>query len=200
LPQSDQAAEENMNKTWSTIPTSAAILIAVLLAAATARVSAQVTSAPAPAHKSVYGRLERVDTQRRALVMKSDDGERLVWQFAAAVIAEAAKVKPGERVIVIYRQLSPSEKRVTAVAFPGAVSTPTYVNMTGSRVALRSGPAVNGACGAPPADPGSLHESTIMAEGQAEAQDACWCCASAGESCVPANKSGLGRALLVACF
>jgi len=30
--------------------------------------------------------------------------------------------------------------------------------------------------------------------------EACWCCAPAGESCNPGNKSGNGRALLVSCF
>jgi hypothetical protein len=100
--------------------------------------------------------------------------------------------------IVIYRQVSPNEKRVTALAFPGAASTPIYVNTTGARVVVRSSPAVDGACGQPGAGP--VSESTIPSGGLAEVLEACWCCAAPGEPCTPGNKSGLGRALLVQCF
>jgi len=99
--------------------------------------------------------------------------------------------------IVIYRQTRPNEKVVTAVAFPGAAATPIYVNVTGSRVALRSGPATDGACSE---NAGPVNESTIPADGLAEISDACWCCAPAGDSCAPTTKSGLGRAILVQCF
>ncbi len=174
----------------------AAVLLPLLLAAVTPRAAGQ---APAERpHKSVYGKLESVDKTRNGIVMKSDAGERLAWRLDAAVIAEAARFKPGDPMIVIYRQVKPNEKRVTAVAFPGTATTPVYVNMTGSRVVLRSAPFVNGVCGQPEAGP--VNESEIPSGGLAEAQEACWCCAPAGETCTPGNKTGLGQALLVTCF
>jgi hypothetical protein len=177
---------------------SVAILLGLSLAAPSPRAAAQAPAeAPRP-HKSVYGKLASVDKSRNGIVMKSDAGERLAWRFDAAVIAEAARFKPGDAMIVIYRQIAPNEKRVTALAFPGAASTPIYVNTTGSRVVVRSGPAVDGACGQPNAGP--ISEATIPSGGLAEVLEACWCCAVPGESCTPGNKSGLGRALLVQCF
>jgi len=100
--------------------------------------------------------------------------------------------------IVIYRQVSSNEKRVTAVAFPGTASTPTYVNLTGSRVVLRSAAAVADVCGR--ADAGPVSESIIPAGGRAEVMDACWCCAPARDACTPGNKSGPGQAFLERCF
>jgi hypothetical protein len=100
--------------------------------------------------------------------------------------------------IVIYRQISSNEKRVTAIAFPGAAPTPTYVNLTGSRVRLRSAPMVDASCAN--TNPDQVQETTIPAGGRAETAEACWCCASIDESCTPANKTGVGRALLAACF
>jgi len=101
-------------------------------------------------------------------------------------------------VIVIYRLLGPSDKRVTAIAFPGTASTPTYINATGYRVLLRRGPAMGEACGLP--DAGPVSESAMPVGGRAEVLDACWCCAPSDKSCTPSNKSGLGQALLVSCF
>ena len=100
--------------------------------------------------------------------------------------------------IVIYRQISSNEKRVTAIAFPGTASTPIYVNLTGSRVVLRSAAAVAGVCGG--ADAGPVSESIIPEGGRAEVMDACWCCAPAGSTCTPGNKSGQGQAFLERCF
>jgi hypothetical protein len=100
--------------------------------------------------------------------------------------------------IVIYRQISGSEKRVTAVAFPGSAATPIYVNTTGERVTVRTSPMVEGVCGRPEAEP--ISESILHADGLAEVPEACWCCAVIGESCTPGNKSGNGRAFLVSCF
>ena len=101
--------------------------------------------------------------------MKSDAGDRLAWRFSPAV-----------------------------VSFPGTASTPSYVNLTGSRVVLRSAPAVADACGR--TDAGPVSESTIPAGGRAEVMDAYWCCAPAGEACTPGNKSGQGQAFLERCF
>jgi hypothetical protein len=174
----------------------AAILLALGLAAN--RAGAQAPADPPPPHKSVYGKLDSVDKARNSVVMKSEAGERLSWRFDAGVIAEAARFKPGDAMIVIYRQVAPNQKRVTAIAFPGSASTPIYVNTTGARVVVRSGPAVGGVCGQPNAGP--ISESTIPEGGLAEVMEACWCCALPGETCTPGNKSGLGRALLVQCF
>jgi len=176
----------------------AAVLLGFAFGAAAPRAAAQAPAeAPRP-HKSVYGKLASVDKTRNGVVMKSDSGERLTWRFDPAVIAEAARFKPGDPMIVIYRQVTPNQKRVTAVAFPGSASTPIYVNTTGSRIVVRTSGAVNGECSPPAAGP--VSEVTIPSGGVAEVLEACWCCALPGEACTPGNKSGLGRALLVQCF
>jgi hypothetical protein len=99
--------------------------------------------------------------------------------------------------VVIYRQRG-AEKAVTAIAFPGAAETPVYVNTTDERVALVSGPMVGGACGQASTEPPRM--TNILGGGQAETPEACWCCAPAGETCVPANKTGLGMAFLIRCY
>lgn len=180
-----------------------AILLALSLGGPAPRVAAQESPAPASSdaarpHKSVYGKLSSVDRSLNGVIMRSDDGQKLAWRFDKRVIAEAAKFKTGDPMIVIYRQISPSEKRVTAVAFPGAADKATYVNTTGIRVLLRSSAQVDGACPQIPAEP--VSESVIPIGGVAEVLEGCWCCAVADESCVPGNRSGIGRALLVNCF
>ena len=172
---------------------------ATLLCGPAPHVSAQAPSqAPTPAPtKSVYGKLLSVDKTLNNVLMKEDGGAQLAWHFDPAVIAEAARFKPGDPLIVIYRQTTPKEKRVTAMAFPGTAMTPIYVNMTGDRVVIRSSGGVDGSCNQ---TSGAVSESVIPSGGLAEVIDACWCCAPVGESCTPGNKSGLGRALLVQCF
>ena len=168
-------------------------------AAAPPPVPAKADAAPkaeAPVRKSVYGKLEKIDENHKALIMSSDDGNRLAWRVEALVLERLREVKPGVPMIVIYRQTQPNEKIVTAVAFPGAADNPTYVNTTGARVILHSGPAVDGACER--AEP--VHQVPIIEGGQAETADACWCCAPADEACHPSTKTGLGRAFLVRCF
>lgn len=193
---------------------SAALLLAVL--ATSTRSSAQspapslkpapaapaapdVAAAEAKTHKSVYGKLESIIASRNGVIMRSDAGEKLAWKFDASVIAEIAKFKPGDPMIVIYRQISPSDKRVTAVAFPGTAKAPTYINMTGWKVTLRSSPMVGGVCSQTPGA-APVSESILPSDGRAEVLEACWCCAPAGETCTPSNKSGLGQAFLVKCF
>ena len=132
------------------------------------------------------------------MIMRTDEGKRLAWKFDHPVIAELDKFKVGDPVIVIYRQIASNSKRVTAVAFPGTAERPTYLNMTGFRVMLRSSPMVDGVCGREGAGP--VTESMIPTGGLGEAVDACWCCAVSGESCTPGNKSGNGKAILVQCF
>jgi Ni/Co efflux regulator RcnB len=182
--------------------TRVAALVAVLaagLAAPATRLAAQAKDASAEKapYKSVYGKLVNVDDTHNTVLMAEDGGGQLAWRFDKAVIAEAAKFKPGDPVIVIYRQTSPKQKRVTALAFPGTAKSPIYVNMTGDRVVIRSAAAVNGSCDAPDA---KVSESVIPARGLAEVMDACWCCAPVGGSCSPTTKSGNGRALLSQCF
>ena len=161
--------------------------------AAAPRAAAQASRAK----KSVYGKLESVNARLNGIFMTTDDGKRLAWRFEAPVVAEIQKVEVGSPLIVIYRQVSSNDKRVTAVAFPGAANAPTYVNLTGGRVVLRSAPMVDGAC-SPMAQP--VQETTIPTGGMAEVVEGCWCCSDADEACTPGNKSGVGRALLVSCF
>jgi len=113
------------------------------------------------------------------------------------VVTAVKEFEPGAEMIVIYRQTGPSQKLVTAVAFPGTATVPTYVNLTGSRVVLRSGPAVDGSC-----DQATdvLSETPIIEGGQAETEAACWCCAVEDGSCTPSSQTGQGRAFLVRCF
>jgi hypothetical protein len=154
---------------------------------------------PARAPKSVRGTLQSVDQRRGDVVMKTDDGKRVAWRFSPAVVAEVAKVAVGAPTIVIYRQTAPNEKRVTAIAFPGTAAKPTYVNLTGDSVVLRStASAADGTCGA--ASAGPVSDSPIPAGGRAELLEGCWCCAPSGGTCAPGNRSGLGNAYLEACF
>lgn len=204
-----------MTRSGSGVGTGSAVLLALSLAGPAPWAAAQAPppEAPAPAaaaspdptipdpgrpHKSVYGKLSTVDKTLNGVAMTTDSGERMAWRFNPQVVAEAARFKPGDRMIVIYRQIASNEKRVTALAFPGSAPRPQYVNTTGSRVIVRSAPAVDGVCGT--ADAGPVTESVIPADGIAEVLEACWCCAASGESCTPGNKSGNGRALLVHCF
>jgi hypothetical protein len=173
-------------------------LTALLASASSARVRAQAPADDGRPHKSVYGTLAAADVSQRSVAMKSDSGEGLGWKFEAAVVAEVAKFKPGDPMIVIYRQIAANEKRVTAVAFPGKAERPTYRNLTGGRVRLRSAPMVEGVCGKPGAGP--VTEAAIPDGGLGEAVEACWCCAVDGETCAPGNKSGNGLAFLVQCF
>jgi hypothetical protein len=174
------------------------VALALALGAPTPRTGAQAPAEAPRTFKSVYGKLQSVDKSLNGVVMKSDAGERLAWRFDKAVIAEAANFKPGDPMIVIYRQLTSTEKRVTALAFPGTATTPTYLNTTGSRVVIYGGPLVGGACGL--TNPGPFQAYTIPSGGMAEVTEGCWCCALHGETCVPGNRSGAGKALLVQCF
>lgn len=169
-------------------------------AAAPAQAGAPAPAASAPDAapiKSVYGKLLSVDSSLNNLLMTEDGGAKLAWHFEPPVIAEAARFKPGSPLIVIYRQVTPKQKRVTAIAFPGTAKTPIYVNMTSERVVLRTAAAVGGSCNQ---TSGQVSESKIPSRGLAEAMEECWCCAPDGQTCTPGNKTGLGRALLVQCF
>lgn len=174
-----------------------ALLLGMLPGAPATRAAAQSTAPGGLASKTVHGKLEMVNESVNGVAVVSDEGQRMAWQFDKAVIARLKDFKPGDPVVVIYR-LRGADKAVTAIGFPGAADTPVYVNLTGQRVALVSGPMVNGTCGQPAAEP--VHAMSILSGGQAETSDACWCCAPAGKSCTPANKTGLGRAFLTRCY
>ena len=186
-----------------------AVLLVVALGRPVAAQSAPAAPAASPTlppapdsgrpQKSAYGTMSAIDKSLSAVAMKTREGNKLAWKFPPRVIEQVmTSFKIGDPMIVIYRQISPSEKRVTAVAFPGSAATPIYVNTTGSRVIVRTSAMVGGVCGTP--DAGPISESMLPADGRAEVQEACWCCAVDGESCVPGNKSGNGRAFLVSCF
>ncbi len=189
-----------MPRLRSSVKWAAVLVLGLGASGEPSRAAAQPSPSPAPDRpkKSVYGKLKSVEKRLSALVMVSDEGQRLVWKFEKEVIAEAEQFKPGDRMIVIYRQLGPSDKRVTAVAFPGTAATPTYVNLTNERVTVRTAPLVGESCGL--LSEGPVYEITIPRGGIAEVADGCWCCASAGDACVPGNKTGVGRALLANCF
>jgi len=172
----------------------ASCLLAILLAAPAMAASPP----PTTPQKSVRGSLSIVDKRLNGVSIVTADNRRLAWRFKPEIIAKVAEFPLGSPTIVIYRQRSPSEKQVTAIAFPGTAATPIYENFTGSRILLRSAPAVDGVCGVEGAEP--VHDSVIPAGGRAEVLDACWCCAPAGEGCSPGTKSGLGRAFLHSCF
>jgi len=180
----------------SRLCTLAVALVLAFAVGASVAAAREPDDAPPP-HKSVYGKLLTVNARTNTVIMKSDEGESLAWRFEKEVIAEAAGFEPGVPVIVIYRLLPEGVKRVTALAFPGVEKSPTYVNMTGGRVVLRSAPAVDGACEAAGA---GATESVVPPGGRAEVLEACWCCATPGTSCATTTKSGVGRAYLVQCF
>jgi hypothetical protein len=172
-----------------------ALLLGVLPGALARPAAAQGTGKLAS--RTVHGKLEMVNESVNAIAVVSDDGQRMAWQFDKAVIAQLKEFKPGDPVVVIYR-VRGADKAVTALGFPGAAKSPIYINTTGQRVELVSGPMVNGACGQPSDAP--LNTTTIPTGGMAETSDACWCCAPAGQVCTPANKTGLGRAFLTRCY
>jgi hypothetical protein len=176
---------------------SRAVLFALVAAAAPSGAQAPATTPSDRPRKSVYGKLESLDPKLNTAVMRSDAGELLSWRFEPKVVAELKRFQPGDPMIVIYRQVTTVEKRVTAVAFPGAAAKPTYLNLTGERISVRSSPGANDACEAP-GDP--VSEVTIPDGGMAEVLERCWCCTSAGQTCTPNSKSGNGRAVLVSCF
>jgi len=147
--------------------------------------------------KSVHGKLDAVDRQLNGVIMLTDEGKRVAWKFDKSVVAQLSGFKTGDPMVVIYREKG-KDKAVTALAFPGAAQTALYVNTTGQRVELVSGPMVNGSCGAPADTPPNV--TTIPMTGRADTADACWCCAPAGETCTPANKTGAGVAFLTNCY
>ncbi len=174
------------------------VLLAFCAAASVREAAAQAPASATPPQKSVRGKLESVDKSQNRIFIKADDGQRLAWRFDVPVIEEASRYKPGDPVIVIYRQLLRNEKAVTALAFPGTAGSPIYLNFTGARVLVRSAPMVDGACGKSNAGP--TNDVTIPSGGLTEVLDACWCCAPDGASCTPGTKSGLGKAILVQCY
>jgi hypothetical protein len=184
----------------TTAPRRTSVLAAALVLPLAASPGGAQSPAPAVPSRSVRGTLDKVEVGLRAVSMRTDDGKRLAWRFNAAVIAEVARFEKGAPMIVIYRQTSPSEKRVTAVAFPGTAERPTYVNLTGERVSIRSAAATDGVCTQHASNDFAADETAIPPGGRAEIPEGCWCCALAGERCAPTTRSGNGIAFLERCF
>ena len=174
-----------------------ALLLSALPGVTPSRAAAQSTAPGGLAFQTVHGKLEVVNESVNGVAVVSDEGQRMAWQFDKTVIEKLKGFKPGDPVVVIYR-LRGADKAVTAIAFPGAAATPIYVNTSGQRVELVSGPMVGGACGQPAES--AIKRTTIPTGGRAETQDACWCCAPAGQACVPSNRTGLGQAFLIHCY
>jgi hypothetical protein len=147
---------------------------------------------------SVQGVLDKVVPHNNAIVMKTEDGRRLGWRLAAPVIAEAAKFELGSSMWVIYRQRDTSDQAVTALGFPGVEDKPVYVNATGHNVVLRTGPRVDGECGAE--TDGQMMDYDLSKGLVTEDLNPCWCCAPSQERCSPTNQSGNGRIVLAQCF
>jgi hypothetical protein len=173
----------------------AALLLGLVPGAPAPRVLAQGSGALAS--RTVHGKVEMINESVNAVAVVSDDGQRMAWQFDKAVIAQLKDFKVGDPVVVIYRQRG-ADKAVTAIGFPGKAATPLYINTTGHRVELVSGPMAGGACGQ--AADTLVNRTTIPTGGRAETSDACWCCAPAGKACMPSNKTGLGQAFLIHCY
>jgi hypothetical protein len=179
-----------------------ALWATVLLGGAGAALAAEPSPAPAPSpaaavHKSVYGKLHSIDRQLGGLIMITDAGKKTAWRFDPALIEKVSGYKKGDAVVVIYRQRG-SDKAVTAVAFPGAAAAPVYENLTGHPIELAGGPKVDGVCGRTAVE--DTTHATVAIGAVREVPDECWCCAPAGEACIPANKTGLGHAFLVRCY
>jgi hypothetical protein len=181
----------------STAGLAVVVLLGLGSGASAVRALAEQETPSKPASRTVYGKLEMVNESVNGVAIVSDKGQRMAWQLDRKVIDQIKGFPPGDPVIVIYRERG-GGKAVTAIAFPGKAKTPIYVNTAGERVELVSGPKVDGACGKAPET--SIHRTTIPTGGRAETQDECWCCAPAGQACVPGNRTGLGLAFLVHCY
>ena len=160
--------------------------------------AAQGQRNPPLVYTSVNGKIEAIDTQLNGIILRTDSGERLAWKFSSRVIRAVGSHQPGDPMWVIYRQLSPSERAVTALGFPGADPRTIYVNATGHRVVLRTGPATEGKC--EEADPAKVTDLAMPSGRSTENPGACWCCAGSGHTCPPVNHSGAGRIVLTQCF
>jgi hypothetical protein len=174
-----------------------AVGLCLLSGGGPARAGGQSTSPGGLAFRTVHGKLEMVNESVNGVSVVSDQGQRMAWQFDETVIAQIKGFKPGDPVVVIYRERG-GGKAVTAIGFPGKAATPVYINTAGERVELVSGPMTGGVCGQAADTP--VHRTTIPTGGRAETQDACWCCAPVGQACVPSNKTGLGQAFLIHCY
>jgi hypothetical protein len=175
-----------------------ALALVVALVAGGAFVGAQELVEGPLVRTSISGVLDRVVTRQDGVILKTEDGRRLGWKLPAPVIEEAAKFEPGSPMWVIYRKRDTADQAVTALGFPGVEDKPVYVNASGYNVVLRTGPAVDGQCGAE--SPGNMAEYKLSPGLVTEDLNACWCCAPSAERCAPANQSGNGRIILAQCF
>jgi hypothetical protein len=189
-------------------PRPCAALLPLAVVAALGSPADRVAAQPAPnaplVYQSVEGTIETIDVKLNGIILKGADGKRHAWQLRPSVIQEAARYKPGDWMWVIYRQIGPSETGVTALGFPGLQEKPHYVNATGGRILLRTGPYTEGACRpvAPEQMKGAeLRSGTDLVDDEAAP---CWCCATSGTQCDLATRShdtrGTGRIVLARCY
>jgi hypothetical protein len=174
-----------------------ALLLGLWPGGTATRAAAQGAAPSRIAFETVHGKLEMVNESVNGVAVVLDEGQRMAWQFDKTVIEQLKGFKPGDPVVVIYRERG-GGKAVTAIGFPGKAATPVYINTAGERVELVSGPMTGGVCGQAADTP--VNRTTIPTGGRAETQDACWCCAPVGQACVPSNKTGLGQAFLIHCY
>jgi hypothetical protein len=181
---------------------SPAVLLLALVPAAS---SGQTPPPPGGAHtramvfQSVRGTLVRADKELSGIVIKTDAGDQMAWRFRPRVVEEAARFPPGTPLWVIYREMAPGQRAVTAIGFPDVAPRPLYVNATGDPVRLRTAAAAGGECASLTAE-GPAAEHGLGRNGSVEDDGACWCCAGPTETCAPVNRSGAGRIVLSQCF
>src|SRR5262245_61480875 len=104
-----------------------------------------------------------VATKPKGIITRTEAGQKMAWRFRAGVNDEAAKFKPKTPMWVIYRDHSPGNRAVTAVSFPGVEPKPVYVNGTGERVRLRTGPMIDGKCQGIPEGTPAAADVTVAA-------------------------------------
>lgn len=178
------------------------VLSAVASCLPASRVAAQPDLNAPLIDRSIEGTIVRVDTRLNGIILKGSDGRNHAWQLRAPVIKEATRYKPGDWMWVIYREIAPGSRAVTAIGFPGAEEKPVYVNATGDPVVLRTGPYTEGACRR--VEPEQMTEYVMRPGAELVAEAPCWCCASKNNECQLANRShdehGTGRIVLSRCY
>jgi len=178
------------------------LAVALALGSPADRAAAQPVANAPLILQSIDGTIESIDMQLGGVILKARDGKRHAWRLQPAVLQEVARHKPGDWMWMIYRQVGPSERAVTALGFPGPEEKPIYLNATGSTVLLRTGPYTDGACRAVPRE--QTTDYNLRAGDEMVDAAPCWCCANRDKQCELANRShdehGTGRIVLARCF
>jgi hypothetical protein len=188
------------------LPSTRAVWLPLAVAVAIASPPDRATAQPVPNAplilQSIDGTIESIDMRLGGVILKARDGKRHAWRLQPAVLQEVARHKPGDWMWMIYRQVGPSERAVTALGFPGPEQKPIYLNATDSTVLLRTGPFSEGACRAVPRE--QTTDYSLRAGDEMVDDAPCWCCANRDRQCELANRShdehGTGRIVLARCF